>query len=86
MCRVRNEVEHRKVRIERVLVSRDDQIELRWFRQVQRLEAYCVARHVLMEKVYGRCLQDSPQIGWMNPVKVGQQIDVGGGGMAMHKR
>ena len=46
--RVRNEEVRRKVGIERELASRADHRVLRWFRHVERMDEYRMARRVLM--------------------------------------
>ena len=48
MDRVRNENVSRRAGIERELVSRADQRVLRWFRHVERMDEYRMARRVLM--------------------------------------
>ena len=44
MDRVRNEKVRRRARIERKLASRADQIVLRWFWHVERMDEYSMAR------------------------------------------
>ena len=51
MDRVRNEEVHRRAGIERELSSRVDQLILRWFGHVERMDEYCVARRVPMTEV-----------------------------------
>ena len=53
MDRVRNEEVHRRARIERELAIRADQRVLRWFRHVERMDDYRMARRVLMAEVSG---------------------------------
>ena len=48
MGRVRNEEVRRRVEIERELVSRLDQRELRWFGQTERMDEHRMTRRVLM--------------------------------------
>ena len=48
MDRVRNENVTMRAGIERELVSRADQRVLRWFRHVERMDEYRMARRVLM--------------------------------------
>ena len=57
MDRVRNEEVHRRAGIERELESRVDQRVLRWFGHVDRMDAYSLARRVLMAEVSGRWVQ-----------------------------
>ena len=53
MDRVRNEEVRRRAKIERELESRADQKVLRWFRHVERMDEYRMARRVLMTEVSG---------------------------------
>ena len=53
MDRVRNEDVRRSAGIERKLASRADQRILRWFRHVQRMDEFRMARRVLMAEVEG---------------------------------
>ena len=53
MDRVENEEVRRRAGIERELESRADQRVLRWFRHVERMEEYRMARRVLMAEVEG---------------------------------
>ena len=48
MDRVRNEEVHRRAGIERELASRADKRVLRWFRHVERMDEYRMARRALM--------------------------------------
>ena len=50
MDRVMNEEVRRRAGIERGLATRADQRVLRWFGHVERIDAYRMARRVLMEK------------------------------------
>ena len=56
--------------IERELASRADQIVLRWFGHVGRMDEYSMARRVLMEEVSGGRVRGRPRLGWMDGVKV----------------
>ena len=51
MDRVRNEEVRRRAGIERELASGADQIVLRWFGHVERMDEYRMARRVLMAEV-----------------------------------
>ena len=51
--RVRNEEVRRRAGIERELPRRADQRVLRWFRHVERMDEYRMARRVLMAEVSG---------------------------------
>ena len=53
MDRVRNEEVRRIAGIERELASRTDQRVLRWFRHVERMDEYRMARRLLMAEVRG---------------------------------
>ena len=53
MDRVRNEEVHMRSGIERELASRADRRVLRWFRHVERMDEYHIARRVLISKVSG---------------------------------
>ena len=53
MDRVSNEEARRRAGIERELASRADQRELRWFRQVEIMDEYHIARSLLMAEVSG---------------------------------
>ena len=53
MDRVRNEEVRRRAGIEMELASRADQRVLRWFGHVERMDAYRMARRVLVAKVSG---------------------------------
>ena len=53
MERVSNEEVRRRAGIERELASREDQRVLRWFRHVERIDEYRMARKVLMVEVGG---------------------------------
>ena len=68
MDRVRNEEVHRKAGIESELVSRADQIVLRWFGHVERMD-YWMTRKVLMAEVSGGWVRWRLRLGWMNCVK-----------------
>ena len=57
MDRVRNEEVRRRAGIERELASRVDQRVLRWFRHVERMDEYRMARKVLMAEVTGGRVQ-----------------------------
>ena len=70
MDRVRNEEVHRRVGIERELVSRADQRVLTWFRHVERIDNFHMARRVLTAEVSGGWIGGRPKLGWMDGVKV----------------
>ena len=70
MDRVRNEEVRRRAGIERELASRADQRVLRWFRHVERMDEYRIARRVLMAEVSGERVRGRPRLGWMDGVKV----------------
>ena len=70
MDRVRNEEVLRRAGIENELASRADQRVLRWFGHVERMDAYRVARRVLMAEVSGGRVRGRPRLGWMDGVKV----------------
>ena len=70
MDRVRNEEVHRRVGIERELVSRADQRVLRWFGLVERMDESRMARRVMMVEVRGLWVRGRPRLGWMDGVKV----------------
>ena len=56
----------RRARIERELASRADQIVLRWFGHVERMDEYRIARRVLMAEIRGGQVRGRPRLGWMN--------------------
>ena len=60
----------RRAGIERELASRADQIVLRWFGHVERMDEYRIARRVLMAEVSGGRVRGRPRLGWMDGVKV----------------
>ena len=70
MDKVRNEEVHRRAGIEMELASRADQRVLRWFRHVERMDDYRIARRVLMAKVSGGRVPGRLRLGWMDGVKV----------------
>ena len=70
MDRVRNEEVHRRAGIERELASRADQLVLRWFGHVERMDEYRMARRELMAGVSGGRVRGTPTLGWMDGVKV----------------
>ena len=49
--------------IERELTSRADQRVLRWFRHVERMDEYHMARSVLMAEVSGGRVRGRPRLG-----------------------
>ena len=61
--RVRNEEVLRRAGIEWELASRADQRVLRWFRHVERMDEYRMARRVLMAEVSGG--RERGKAGWM---------------------
>ena len=70
MDRVRNEEMRRRAGIERELASRADQRVLRWFRHVERMDEYHMARRVLMAEVSGGQVRGRLRLGWMDGLKV----------------
>ena len=60
----------RRAGIEMELSSSADQRVLRWFRNVERMDEYRMARRVLMTEVIGMWVRGRPRLGWMNGVKV----------------
>ena len=70
MDRVRNEKVRRRAGIERELASSADQRVLRWFRHVERMDEYHMARGVLMAEVSGGRVRGRRRLGWMDGVKV----------------
>ena len=70
MDRVRNEEVRRRAGIEKEWASRADQRALRWFRHVERMDDYRMARRLLMAKVSGGRVPRRPRLGWMDGVKV----------------
>ena len=70
MDRVRNEEVGRRAGIERELASRADQRVVRWFGHMERMNAYRMARRVLMAEVSGGRVRGRPRLGWMDGVKV----------------
>ena len=68
--RVRNKEVRRRVGIEMELVSRVDQIVLRWFGHVERLDECRLARRVLTAEMSGGRVRGRPRLGWMDGVKV----------------
>ena len=61
---------HRRAGIERELVSRADHGVLRWFRHVERMDEYCMARRVLVAEVSGIWVKGRLGLGWMDGVKM----------------
>ena len=43
---------------------------MRWFRHVERMDEYHMARRVLMAEVSGRQVLGRPRLDWMDSVKV----------------
>ena len=70
MDRLRNEEVRRRAGIAMELASRADQRVLRWFRHVERMDDYRMARRVLMAEVSGGRVRGRPRLGWMDGVKV----------------
>ena len=70
MDRVRNEEVRRRAGIGRELASRANQRVLRWFRHVERMDEYRIARRVSMAEVSGGWVRGRPRLGWMDGVKV----------------
>ena len=65
----------RRAGTERELASRADQRVLRWFRLVERMDEYRMARRVLMEEVSGGRVRGRRRLGWMDGVKVPWAIE-----------
>ena len=70
MDRVRNEEMRRSVGTESEFASRADQRALRWFRHVERMDEYRMARRVLMAEVSIGRVRWRPRLCWMDGVKV----------------
>ena len=70
MDRVRNEEVSRRAGIEMELASRADQRVLKWFRHMERMDDYRMARRVLMAEVSWGRVRGRPRLGWMDGVKV----------------
>ena len=68
--RVGNEEVHTRAGIERELASKADQRVLSWFGHVERMDAYRMARRVLMAEVNGGRVRERPRLGWMDGVNV----------------
>ena len=68
--RVRNEEVRMRAGIEMELASRADQIVLRCFGHVERMDDHRVARRVWMAEVSGGRVRGRPRLGWMDGVKV----------------
>ena len=66
MDRVWDEELRRRAGIKRELTSRADQIVLRWFGHVERMDKYRMARRVLMAEVSGGRVRGRPRLGWMD--------------------
>ena len=71
MDRVRNEEVLRRAGIKRELASRADQRVLRWFRHVERMNEFRMARRVLMAEVSGGRVRGRPRLDWIDGVKGG---------------
>ena len=56
--------------IKKELASRADQIVLRSFGNVGRMDEYSMARRVLMEELSGGRVRGRSRLGWMDGVKV----------------
>ena len=69
MDRARNEEVRRRAGIERELASRDQRV-LRWFRHVERMDEYRMARRVLMGEVSRGRVRGRPRLGRMDGVTV----------------
>ena len=69
MGRVRKEGVRRRAGIERESVSRTDLRVLLWFRHVERMDGYRMARRVLMAED-GGWVRVRPRLGWMDGVKL----------------
>ena len=61
--KVWNEEVRRRAEKERELASRADQRVLRWFGHVERMDAYSMARTVLMAEVSGGRVRGRPRLG-----------------------
>ena len=60
----------KRAEIGRKLVSGADQRVLRWFGHVERMDAYRMARSVLMAEVNVGRVRGRPRLGWMDGAKV----------------
>ena len=73
---VMRSAERRKVNVfeikclRRELACRADQRVLKWFRHVQRMDEYRMARRVLMAEVSGGRVRGRQRLAWMDGVKV----------------
>ena len=47
-----------------------DQRVLKWFRHVERMDEYRLARRVMVAEVSGGLVQGRPRLGWMDGVMV----------------
>ena len=70
MDRLRNEKVRRRAGIKMELASRADQVLLRWFGYVERMDEYRMARKVFMAEVSVGRVRGRPRLGWMDGVKV----------------
>ena len=70
MGRVWNEEVCKRAGIERELASRADQIVLRWFWHVERMDECPMTRRVLTVEVSRMQVQGRPKLGWMDGVRV----------------
>ena len=64
---------------ERKLASRADQIVLRWFGHVERMDEYHMVRRILMAEVTGGLVRGRPRFGRMEGVK----LALGNGGVTV---
>ena len=75
MDRVGNESVRTRAGIERELASRSDQRVLIWFGHMERMDAYRMARRVLMAEVSEGRVRGRPRLGWMDGVKVAGAVE-----------
>ena len=68
--RVRNQEVRIRAVIERDLASRVDQRVLRWFGHVERMDAFRMARRMLMAEVSAGRVRGRSRLGWMDGVQV----------------
>ena len=81
---VRNEEVRRRAGIERELTSRADQLVLRWFGHVGKMDEYRMVRRVLKAEVSGGRVRGRPRLGWMKcEGGLGQQWNDCGGCASM---
>ena len=70
MGKVWNEEVCKRAGIERKLASRADQLVLRWFWHVERMDKCRMTRRVLTAELSRMQVQGRPKLGWMDGVRV----------------